>query len=58
VNSVERILFYTDGRLPQEAAYEIKATDPGDKWPSGGAVKLDKVVMSYRPGQPIVLKGV
>jgi hypothetical protein len=54
---VERILFYSDGTLPQEAAYE-KDTDPDEHWPSEGAISMDKLVMSYRPGQPIVLKGV
>ncbi|KAL1410703.1 hypothetical protein Q8F55_001645 [Vanrija albida] len=56
MNAVERTLYYSDGNLPQEAAYELD-TDPKD-WPSSGAISLDKVVMSYRPGQPIVLKGV
>lgn len=57
MNAVERILFYSDGTLPQEAAYE-KDTDPDEHWPSEGAISMDKLVMSYRPGQPIVLKGV
>lgn len=56
MNAVERTLFYSDGHLPQEKAYELD-TDPKD-WPTNGAIAFDKVVMSYRPGQPIVLKGV
>ncbi|TXT16096.1 hypothetical protein VHUM_00599 [Vanrija humicola] len=56
MNAVERTLYYSDGHLPQEKAYELD-TDPKD-WPPNGAISLDKVVMSYRPGQPIVLKGV
>lgn len=58
MNSVERILPYSDGDIPREAAYEIKDADPGPQWPSKGAISMDKLVMSYRPGQPIVLKGV
>ncbi|KAL1413842.1 hypothetical protein Q8F55_001626 [Vanrija albida] len=58
LNSVERILPYSDCGIPQEALYEIKETDPGSQWPVQGAIRMDKLVMAYRPGQPIVLKGV
>lgn len=52
VNAVERILYYTDDKLPQEAVYE-KEVPPN--WPSRGEIKVDKLVMSY--GKEVVLKG-
>jgi ABC-type multidrug transport system fused ATPase/permease subunit len=58
VNAVERVLWYADkSSLPQEPAHEIAATRPADAWPQQGAISFDKVVMSYRPGLPAVLKG-
>ncbi|KAL1410097.1 hypothetical protein Q8F55_004100 [Vanrija albida] len=56
MNAVERIMYYSDGGLPQEAAYNVEP-EP-QNWPSAGNIKLDKVVMSYRKGLPPVLKGI
>jgi ATP-binding cassette subfamily C (CFTR/MRP) protein 1 len=59
VNAVERVLWYTDpNSVPQEAAHEIPASDPPKNWPSTGAISMEKIVMSYRPGLPAVLKGI
>jgi len=56
MNSAERVLHYAN-ELEQEAAFEIEETKPPSKWPAEGAVLFHKVVMSYRPGLPSVLKG-
>jgi ATP-binding cassette subfamily C (CFTR/MRP) protein 1 len=59
VNAVERVLWYTDpNSVPQEAAHEIPESDPPKTWPSTGAISMEKIVMSYRPGLPAVLKGI
>lgn len=57
MNAVERLAYYSDGSLPQEAAYEVKETEPPAEWSQEGSITLDKIVMSYRPGLPPVLKG-
>ena len=43
--------------LPQEAPHEISATKPPTEWPSQGAIEFKDVTMRYRPGLPLVLKG-
>jgi ABC-type multidrug transport system fused ATPase/permease subunit len=58
MNAVERLLYYSDGSLPQEKPYEIPETEPQAPWPSEGSISLNKVVMSYRQGLPPVLKGI
>lgn len=58
MNGAERITSYTDHAVPQEAAYEIEATQPPKNWPPAGAVELKDVFMSYRAGLPPVLKGI
>lgn len=58
MNAVERLLYYGDkNTLPQEAAYENRATEPSAGWPGKGAIQFRDAVMSYRPGLPAVLKG-
>nr|VWO94880.1 MRP-like transporter [Ganoderma boninense] len=54
-NAVERILYYTE--LPNEGKTTTPA-DPPPSWPEGGAIEFKGVEMSYRPGLPLVLKGV
>lgn len=56
MNSTERLLHYSN-ELDQEAPGEIADSKPPANWPKEGAVSFNKVVMSYRPGLPAVLKG-
>jgi ATP-binding cassette subfamily C (CFTR/MRP) protein 1 len=51
----QRVLTYTE--LPAEGD-RVKTTDPHSSWPSKGLIKFHNVKMSYRPGLPLVLKGV
>lgn len=53
------VVQYSRGDLiPQEPAHEIENKKPAQSWPHDGAIQFDKVVMSYRPGLPNVLKGI
>jgi ABC-type multidrug transport system fused ATPase/permease subunit len=54
MNTVERVLYY--GELPQEAAGHTD-NDPPPSWPSKGAITFSNVKLRYRPGLPLVLKG-
>lgn len=56
MNSVERLLHYAN-ELEREAPAVIEAVRPPTSWPEHGAIKMDKLVMSYRHGLPPVLKG-
>ena len=56
MNSTERLLHYAN-ELDQEAPSQVPEHKPPTGWPQRGAVTFDKVVMSYRPGLPAVLKG-
>ncbi|KIK99142.1 hypothetical protein PAXRUDRAFT_132675 [Paxillus rubicundulus Ve08.2h10] len=59
MNSVERIVQYTQEDLvPQEAPHEIESRKPDVEWPSQGAIEFKDVKMSYRPGLPLILKGI
>jgi ABC-type multidrug transport system fused ATPase/permease subunit len=51
---VERVLVYTE--LPREGALTTKA-DPAMTWPTQGAISFKNVDLAYRPGLPLVLKG-
>jgi len=54
--SVERIQQYT--QLEAEAPHQIPADNLLEKnWPSKGSVEFKNVNMRYRPGLPLVLKG-
>ncbi|TFK36264.1 cadmium ion transporter [Crucibulum laeve] len=55
MNSVERVLHYAD--LPPEAD-TITPNDPPASWPEKGDIEFTDVELSYREGQPLVLKGV
>ena len=44
-------------RLPQEKPHEISATKPVPQWPDKGAIEFKDVTMRYRPGLPLVLRG-
>jgi len=54
LNAVERVEEY--GKLESEAAART-ANDPGKGWPGKGMIKFDNVEMRYRPGLPLVLRG-
>lgn len=58
-NSVERVVQYLSP--PTEAAEEtdpdVAAQLPKD-WPSTGAISVRQLVLRYRPGLPLVLRGV
>ncbi|KAI0635122.1 multidrug resistance-associated ABC transporter [Trametes polyzona] len=54
-NAVERILYYTE--LPSEGA-ATTPKDPPPSWPDAGEIEFKDVEMAYRPGLPLVLKGV
>ncbi|KAK6464913.1 P-loop containing nucleoside triphosphate hydrolase protein [Scheffersomyces coipomensis] len=56
MNSTERVCHYAL-KLDQEAPYTIQETKPSSSWPQTGAIKFDNVSMNYRPGLPLVLKG-
>lgn len=57
MNSVERVLFYTNNITP-EAPEFIPDNDPAPgKWPEAGQVELVHVSMRYRDG-PLVLKDI
>ncbi|KAL3160420.1 hypothetical protein ABBQ32_010743 [Trebouxia sp. C0010 RCD-2024] len=53
-NAVERIAEYS--RLKEEAPAVIQNSAPAD-WPSAGKIEFKGVKMRYRPGLPLVLKG-
>lgn len=55
MNAVERLDHYST--LPAEAA-STTSSDPGPEWPAKGAISFNNVDLAYRPGLPLVLKGV
>ncbi|XP_022098722.1 multidrug resistance-associated protein 5-like [Acanthaster planci] len=55
--SVERMLEYIE-KTPSEADACIPSTRPDDSWPANGDLQLQQVKMRYRPGLPLVLKGI
>eukprot|EP00798_Chlamydomonas_sp_ICE-L_P022904 gene22904-30080_t len=60
-NSVERVSEYT--RLPLEeperdADMEARLLKPPTGWPTEGTVEFKTVTMRYRPGLPLVIRGI
>ncbi|KAI0342890.1 ABC protein [Trametopsis cervina] len=56
--SVETVTHYSHGNnIAQEADHEVPDKKPSEAWPEHGAIQFDKIVMRYRPGLPLVLKG-
>jgi len=56
MSSVERMLHYAQEIEQEEPS--PPSSSPPPSWPARGEVTMEKVVMSYRPGLPFVLKGV
>jgi len=57
MNSVERILFYTEQVQPEPPEYiQDKDPDPSE-WPSNGTIEFENASMRYRDG-PLVLKNI
>jgi ABC-type bacteriocin/lantibiotic exporter with double-glycine peptidase domain len=55
-NSVERIVHYATG-VEQEAPHSLPDKKPPAPWPAKGRVEIKDIVLSYRPEQPAVLRG-
>ncbi|KAI0694596.1 ABC protein [Cytidiella melzeri] len=56
--SVETVTHYSHGdNIAQEAAHEVPETKPAPEWPEHGSIEFKDIVMRYRPGLPLVLKG-
>jgi len=56
MNSVERIVYYARD-IEQEPPHEIPEAKPAATWPSEGKLEIKDAVLNYRPGLPLVLKG-
>lgn len=58
-NSVERIIQYLEPAPEADAdtPADVLATLPAN-WPAAGSISVRDVCMRYRPGLPLVLKGV
>jgi ABC-type multidrug transport system fused ATPase/permease subunit len=54
--SLERLLSYVLGDLPQEARWRGKA-DPVAPWPAKGEVVFENVALRYKAGAPLALSG-
>lgn len=58
MNSAERLIFYAD-KMPQESNPANPGLEPAKQsWPKLGKLEFDNVTMLYRPGLPLVLKGI
>lgn len=57
-NSAERVIQYLkpEPEAADETAPEVAAKMHPD-WPQAGAISVAKLTMRYRPGMPLVLKG-
>ncbi|KAF6255037.1 ABC transporter [Scenedesmus sp. NREL 46B-D3] len=58
-NSVERVVQYLQPatEAPEETAPDVAATLPAG-WPAAGALSVRDLKLRYRPGLPLVLRGV
>jgi ABC-type multidrug transport system fused ATPase/permease subunit len=54
MNAVERLQYYGT-KLEEEAP--LKTIEVRESWPESGEIVFDKVEMRYRPGLPLVLRG-
>lgn len=55
--AVERIVEYIHA-CPSEAPRKIKGSRPPKTWPSQGKIEFATTTMRYRPGLPLVLRGI
>ena len=55
MNAVERVSHYSE--LEPEAAATVPE-DPPASWPPCGRIVFEDVHLAYRPGLPLVLKGI
>ena len=56
MNSVERVMFYTDN-VESEAATETDLDPKSSEWPSRGEIRIQNASLRYRDG-PLVLKNI
>jgi ABC-type multidrug transport system fused ATPase/permease subunit len=56
MNSTERVHHYATA-IESEAPYDLPDRKPPSLWPERGGIVMKDVVLRYRPGLPIVLKG-
>ncbi|KAL3808375.1 hypothetical protein ACHAXA_005346 [Cyclostephanos tholiformis] len=56
MNSVERVMFYTDN-VESEAATETEFDPKSSEWPSRGEIRIQHASLRYRDG-PLVLKNI
>lgn len=54
MNSTERVHYYGT-QLEEEAPLHLAPVEPS--WPQQGHIKFEQVIMRYRPGLPLVLRG-
>eukprot|EP00929_Paragymnodinium_shiwhaense_P041923 TRINITY_DN21772_c0_g4_i1.p1 TRINITY_DN21772_c0_g4~~TRINITY_DN21772_c0_g4_i1.p1 ORF type:complete len:1292 (-),score=290.39 TRINITY_DN21772_c0_g4_i1:148-4023(-) len=57
LTSLERLLEYKLGDMPQEPAWHLAADPAAAAWPAGGSVHFKAVSMRYRAGLPRALDG-
>eukprot|EP00931_Biecheleriopsis_adriatica_P072928 TRINITY_DN47307_c0_g1_i1.p1 TRINITY_DN47307_c0_g1~~TRINITY_DN47307_c0_g1_i1.p1 ORF type:complete len:1336 (-),score=247.97 TRINITY_DN47307_c0_g1_i1:137-4120(-) len=55
--SLERLVEYKLGDLPQEAPWSMPSDPSTQMWPSKGAISFKEVSLRYQPGLPLVLDG-
>lgn len=56
LTSLERLLEYKLGDLPQEPAWKLKSDPDIGTWPKAGDVHFKNVCLRYRPGLPLALE--
>ena len=57
LNAVDRLAEYAE-LTPEAPRQQAADADAGPAWPAAGALVLSNLKMSYRPGLPLVLRGV
>jgi len=57
MNSTERIYHYGNELPSEETHGSSNVQSPPSTWPEHGEIKFEQAEMRYRPGLPLVLKG-